>query len=131
MKGYDALADTLVAEGVEVAFNVPDEVTVHVVQSLVERDVRVVRPRHEQNALAMADGYSRACDKVGVCLIGPGPALAHTGTGLVTGARHGSKLLALVGSPPRCAATSRPSMRSGSRTRWACGRFHPATEYGR
>jgi acetolactate synthase I/II/III large subunit len=100
MKAVDAIAAAIRAEGITVAFNVPDEVTVLVAHALQNAKIRVVRPRHEQNAVAMADGYARASGDVGLCVVGPGPALAQTGTGLVTAARCRSQVLVLLGEIP-------------------------------
>jgi thiamine pyrophosphate-dependent acetolactate synthase large subunit-like protein len=91
------------AEEVDVAFNLPDEVTLFIVQSLKERGVRIVRTRHEQNAVFMADAYSRSTGKPALCIVGPGPALAQTGNGFVTARRRRSQVLVLLGSIPRAA----------------------------
>lgn len=97
MNVSECLASALSIEGVQFVFNVPDEVTVLVAQDIAERDIRIVRPRHEQSAVAMADGFARASGKIGVCLLGPGPALAQTGTALVTAVRKRSQVLVLLG----------------------------------
>src|SRR5438046_2639286 len=89
----DALARAVAAEGVSTAFIVPDEITVHIAQALAEQGIRIVRPRHEQHAIVMADGYARAIGKPVVCSVGPGPAIAQTGTALVTAQRRRSPLL--------------------------------------
>jgi acetolactate synthase I/II/III large subunit len=101
VKVVDAIANAIAIEGLDVAFIVPDEVTVHLAQALQEQGVlRIVRPRHEQNAVLMADGHARATGKPAVCAVGAGPALAQTGTGLVTAQRKGSPVLVLVGGIP-------------------------------
>jgi acetolactate synthase-1/2/3 large subunit len=92
----DALADAFVAEGVTVAANLPDDVTIFIAEALRGRGVRIVRPRHEQNAVLVADGYARASGGLGVCVIGPGPGIAQTGTALVTAARRRSPVLVVV-----------------------------------
>lgn len=99
MKVVDAIAQAVVAEGAELAFNVPDEVTVFLAHALQDAGLRIVRPRHEQNAVVMADGYSRATGEPAICLIGAGPAIAQTGTGFVTAARRGSPVLVLLSQP--------------------------------
>ena len=40
--------------------------------------------RHEQGAVHAADGYARACGKVGVCLATSGPGATNTVTGIAT-----------------------------------------------
>lgn len=59
-------------------------------------DIRLIKTRHEQAAVAMADGFSRASENMCVCTVGRGPAIAQTGTSLVTSHRHGSNFLVLL-----------------------------------
>lgn len=96
MKVVEALAEAIRAETVDTVFCVPDEVTVHIGQALRELGVRVVRGRHEQNVVAMADGYARATGLPAICAVGHGPAIAQTGTGLATAARRRSPVLVLT-----------------------------------
>lgn len=97
MKTVEGVARALTAEGVRLVSNVPDEVTVLLSQTMSDVGIRVARPRHEQNAVLMADGYARATGDVGVCVIGHGPAIAQTGTALVTAQKKGSPVLVLIG----------------------------------
>ncbi|MCD6727410.1 MAG: thiamine pyrophosphate-binding protein [Solirubrobacteraceae bacterium] len=96
MKIVDAIAHAITAEQVDTAFCVPDEVTIHIGHALKELGVRVVRGRHEQNVVTMADGHARATGAPAVCAVGHGPALAQIGTGLMTAARRRSPVLVLV-----------------------------------
>ncbi len=96
MKIVDAIAQAITTEQVDTAFCVPDEVTIHIGHALDALGVRVVRGRHEQNVVAMADGHARATGRPAVCALGHGPALAQTGTGLMTAARRRSPVLVLV-----------------------------------
>jgi len=65
-----------------------------------DEEIEVVEARHEQNAMAMADGYARGTSEIGVCIVGRGPAIAQTGTSLVTSSKNGTKLLVLVPESP-------------------------------
>lgn len=85
MKVYEALAQALVSEGTSTVFTVMDEVNMHLVLKLSEEfGVRIIRARHEEGAVLMADGFARASGQPGIAIVGAGPAYAHTGTGLVT-----------------------------------------------
>lgn len=95
-----ALASAIVAEGVSLVATVPDDITILIGESLREQGVRIVRPRHEQSAIVIADGYARATRAPGVCVVGPGPGIAQTGTGLVTAQRRRSPVLLIVAEPP-------------------------------
>lgn len=103
MNAHDAVIRLFDEEGVETIFALMSEDTMRTLSALHEHwtdEIRVVHSRHEQGAVAMADGYSRAGDEVGVCVVGRGPAIAQTGTSLVTARKKGSKLLVLVPEPP-------------------------------
>jgi thiamine pyrophosphate-dependent acetolactate synthase large subunit-like protein len=101
MKAHDVVRRALRENGVEVVFSLMSDGTKTLVAKLQKRDdVSVLEARHEQNAMAMADGYARATGEVGVCTVGRGPAIAQTGTSLVTANKHGSKLLVLAPESP-------------------------------
>src|SRR5207245_783194 len=59
--------------------------------------VRFVGARHENNAIAMAEGYSYATGELGVALIGRGPATANGLHAAVAASRMGSKVLVIHG----------------------------------
>lgn len=103
MKANDAVIRLFDGEGIETIFALMSEDTMSTLSTLHEQwsgEIRVVHSRHEQGAVAMADGYSRGGDDVGVCIVGRGPAVAQTGTSLVTARKKGSKLLVLVPETP-------------------------------
>ena len=77
LSGGEALARSLVREGVEVVFGLPGIQTYGLVAGLRdEPGVRLISTRHEQVTTYMADGYARASGKPGVALVVP--ALAST-----------------------------------------------------
>jgi len=100
MKMVQAIAEALVREHVDTIFTVIDDPILALVQELSERGIRIISARHEQSAVAMADGYARAAHRLAVCVIGAGPALAQTGTALITAQRNRSPLLVLTGDTP-------------------------------
>ncbi|WP_418282277.1 thiamine pyrophosphate-binding protein [Halorubrum sp. DTA98] len=107
MKGHDAIVRLLDAAGVDTVFTLMSEDTMAMMAELETEwsdDVRMVKARHEQGAVAMADGYARATDRVGVCLVGRGPAVSQTGNALVTARKKGSDLLLVVPEPPLSAS---------------------------
>ncbi len=101
MKLDDALADALAREGVDVLFTLVDDTILPLVQAAKERGIRIVTTRHEQAAVAMADGYARASHRLGVAAVGAGPAVAQIGTALATASRRGSQVAVLAGRTPR------------------------------
>src|SRR4029077_3720080 len=59
--------------------------------------VKFVGARHENNAIAMAEGYAYATGELGVALIGRGPATANGLHAAVAASRMGSKVLVIYG----------------------------------
>jgi len=97
MKVAEAIATTLVQEGIDTVFSLLGEATMHVVSSLHDQGVKVVDCRHEGAAMAMADGYSRATGKPVLCAVTTGPAFAHTFVPLVSASRTRSQVIVLTG----------------------------------
>ncbi len=101
MKAHEAMIEMLDSEGVGTVFTLMSEDIMEALAELEEREsMRVVETRHEQGAMAMADGYARATGDVSVCFAGRGPGIAQTGTSLVTASKNGSKLLVVAPETP-------------------------------
>lgn len=102
MKVHDALIDILVAEEIDTVFSLMSEGIMLFTSKMRDGDrINVVETRHEQNAVAMADGFARATSNIGVAVIGRGPAIAQTGTALRTAHVNGTELLVIVSQSPR------------------------------
>lgn len=99
LTGGQALAQSLVREGVETIFGLPGAQLDWAFDALHEvRDrIRVVHTRHEQATSYMADGYARATGRVGACLVVPGPGVLNAGAGLATAYACSSPVLCLAG----------------------------------
>jgi acetolactate synthase I/II/III large subunit len=94
--GYQRLAQALVAEGTDVVFGVSGDGNMHLLTELVtSHGVQYVAARHENAAVAMADGYSRVTGRPGVCTVTHGPGLTHAATSL-TVARHARSPVVLI-----------------------------------
>ncbi len=102
MNAHDAIIRYLEAEGVDTVFSLMSEDTKRILSKMrADSDaIDVVEARHEQHAAAMADGYARTSDGLGVCVLGRGPGVAQTGTALGTSNRRGSRMLVLVPASP-------------------------------
>ncbi|WP_340100449.1 thiamine pyrophosphate-binding protein [Salinibaculum salinum] len=99
----DVIIRYLVEEEVETLFSLMAEDVMGITATAQEEwsdDLSVVETRHEQMAMAMADGYARSTDDIGVCVVGRGPAIAQTGTALGTANVNGSQLLVITGETP-------------------------------
>jgi acetolactate synthase I/II/III large subunit len=97
LKGYEALAQALVDEGVEVIFGILGGDNDNLVHHLDSLGVRYIQVRHEGGAIGMADGYSRATGKPGVATVTLGPGLTNTATPLTAARLSRSKVLLIVG----------------------------------
>jgi thiamine pyrophosphate-dependent acetolactate synthase large subunit-like protein len=100
MKYYEALARAFQAEGTECAFSLMGDATMHFQMALRAGGARVIDARHEAAALNMADGYSRATGRVGVCMVTKGPGLTQLATPLLVARRHGAPVVIFCGIPP-------------------------------
>ena len=101
---YEMLAQDLKAAGVEAVFGLMSDDTALLATTLDALGVRFYGARHENTAIAMADGYAYAAGRLGVALIGRGPALANGLHAAAYASRTGSPLLLLYGE----AATANP-----------------------
>lgn len=99
LTGGQALVQSLLREGVDTVFGLPGVQLDWAFDALyAARDrVRVVHTRHEQATSYMADGYSRATGKIGVCLVVPGPGLLNAMAGLSTAYACNSPVLCISG----------------------------------
>jgi thiamine pyrophosphate-dependent acetolactate synthase large subunit-like protein len=96
--GYEALASAVAAEGVEVVFGITGGSNDRMVSELVARHgVRFVQTRHEQGAVGMADGYSRATGRIGVATVEKGPGLTNTATAMTAARLSRSSVLLIAG----------------------------------
>ena len=74
---FQVLAQDLQNLGVEAVFGLMSDDTALFATALDSLGVRFYGARHENNAIAMADGYAYATGRLGVAVIGRGPALAN------------------------------------------------------
>ncbi|THE63509.1 thiamine pyrophosphate-binding protein [Salinadaptatus halalkaliphilus] len=103
MKAHEAIIRLLHDDGVDTVFTLMSEDTMAMMSRMESEwadQFRLIKTRHEQGAVAMADGYARTGDDIGVCLVGRGPAVSQTGNGLVTARKKGSNVLLVVPESP-------------------------------
>jgi thiamine pyrophosphate-dependent acetolactate synthase large subunit-like protein len=96
--GFQALAAAVASEGVEVIFGITGGSNDRLISELVARHgIRFVSTRHEQGAVGMADGYSRATGEVGVAVVEKGPGLTNTATAMTAARLSRSSVLLIAG----------------------------------
>jgi acetolactate synthase-1/2/3 large subunit len=101
LSGAEIVVRCLQEEGVEVVFGYPGGAVLFIYDELFKQDkVKHVLVRHEQGAAHAADGYSRASDKVGVCLVTSGPGVTNAVTGIATAYMDSIPMVIITGQVP-------------------------------
>ncbi len=101
LTGAEIVVRCLQEEGVEHVFGYPGGAVLYIYDALFNQDkVKHVLVRHEQGAAHAADGYSRASNRVGVCLVTSGPGLTNAVTGIATAHMDSIPMVILVGQVP-------------------------------
>ena len=101
LTGAEIVIHCLQAEGVEVVFGYPGGAVLFIYDELFKQDkVKHVLVRHEQGAAHAADGYSRASNKVGVCLVTSGPGVTNAVTGIATAYMDSIPMVIISGQVP-------------------------------
>jgi acetolactate synthase-1/2/3 large subunit len=101
MTGAEIVIKCLEAEGVEYVFGYPGGAVLYIYDALFQQDkVKHVLVRHEQGATHAADGYARASEKVGVCLVTSGPGVTNAVTGIATAYMDSIPMVIISGQVP-------------------------------
>src|SRR5215207_420825 len=94
---YQVLVDDLKALGVEQVFGLMSDDTAVFATALDSSGIRFYGARHENNAIAMAEGYAYGTGGLGVAVIGRGPATANGLHATTYASRSGSRVLIIFG----------------------------------
>jgi acetolactate synthase-1/2/3 large subunit len=98
MKVYEAIAQSLIAEGVTDFFGLMGDGNMWLWGALCrDKSVRPYSLRHESMAVSAADGYSRTTGKLGVAMVTCGPGLTQCGTSLIAAYRGKTPLVVIAG----------------------------------
>lgn len=98
--GGDALAESLIAQGVDTIFGIPGVQLDPACDALYYRQdkLRYICARNEQAVTYMADGYARSSGREGVGMVVPGPGLLNALAGLATAYSTNSRVLLISGT---------------------------------
>ena len=99
--GGRVLVDQLVGHGAELAFGVPGESYIDVLDALRDGPIRFVTCRHEAGAANMAEAYGKLTNRPGICFVTRGPGAAQAAVGVHTAFQDGTPLILFVGQVPR------------------------------
>lgn len=98
--GGQILVDQLLRLGADIAFCVPGESFLPVLDALYCSPIRLISCRHEASAANMADAYGKLTGRPGLCLVSRGPGATHASIGLHTAAQDSTPLVLLIGDVP-------------------------------
>jgi acetolactate synthase-1/2/3 large subunit len=99
--GGQVLVDQLELHGVEIAFCVPGESYLAVLDALHDADIRLISCRHEAAAANMAEAYGKLTGRPGICLVTRGPGATHASVGVHIASQDSTPMILLVGQAPR------------------------------
>jgi acetolactate synthase I/II/III large subunit len=99
--GGQVLVSALEQNGVDVAFCLPGESFLPVLDALYDSPIRLVSSRHEQGASNAAEAYGKLTGRPGVCLVTRGPGATQAAVGVHTAKQDSTPMLLLVGQVPR------------------------------
>jgi acetolactate synthase-1/2/3 large subunit len=99
--GGKILVDQLQIHGAELAFCVPGESYLAVLDALHDAPIRLVTCRHEAAAANMAEAYGKLTGEPGICLVTRGPGATHASIGVHTARQDSTPLILLIGQVGR------------------------------
>ena len=97
---YQVLAQDIRDLGVDAVFGLMSDDTAALTVTLDAIGVHFHGARHENSAIAMAEGYAAASGRLGVAVIGRGPAAANSLHAAAYASRSGSPVLIIYGEAP-------------------------------
>ncbi len=99
--GGRILVDQLELNGADLAFCLPGESYLPVLDALYDSPIRLVTCRHEQGAANAAEAYGKLTGRPGLCLVTRGPGATQAAVGVHTAKQDSSPMILLVGQVPR------------------------------
>ena len=97
--GGRLLVDQLLVHGADIAFTVPGESFLPVLDAFydVKEKLRLVVCRHEAAAANMAEAYGKLTNRPGICLVTRGPGATHASIGVHTAFQDSTPMILFVG----------------------------------
>ena len=101
--GGQVLVDALKSHGVDMAFAVPGESYLAVLDALhdARNQIRLITCRQEGGAAYMAEAYGKLTGKPGICLVTRGPGASNATVGLHTAFQDSTPMILLIGQVAR------------------------------
>ncbi len=101
--GGQVLVDQLVLHGADMAFCVPGESYLEVLDALydVRERITLVNARHEAGAANMADAYGKLTGRPGIAMVTRGPGACQASVGVHTAFQDSTPMILLIGQVAR------------------------------
>ncbi len=99
--GGRIVVDQLELNGADLAFCLPGESFLAVLDALYDSSIRLVSCRHEQGAANAAEAYGKLTGRPGICLVTRGPGATQAAVGVHTARQDSTPMLLLVGQVAR------------------------------
>jgi len=99
--GGRILVDQLELNGADLAFCLPGESFLPVLDALRDSSIRLVSCRHEQGAANATEAYGKLTGRPGICIVTRGPGATQAAVGVHTARQDSTPMLLLVGQVPR------------------------------
>ncbi|MBU3575663.1 thiamine pyrophosphate-binding protein [Polynucleobacter sp. UK-Mo-2m-Kol15] len=98
LNGGQILANALVRQGVDIAFGVPGESFLPLLNGLVDHsDFRFITCRQEGGAAYMAEAYAKLTGKPGILMVTRGPGASNAMIGMHTAYQDSTPMVLLIG----------------------------------
>jgi acetolactate synthase-1/2/3 large subunit len=95
--GGQILVDALQVHGVDIAFGVPGESYLDVLDALHDSNIRFVINRQEGGAAFMAEAYGKMTGKPGICFVTRGPGATNASIGVHTAYQDSTPMILFIG----------------------------------
>jgi acetolactate synthase-1/2/3 large subunit len=99
--GGQILVDQLELNGADLAFCLPGESFLPLLDALYGSPIRLVSCRHEQGAANAAEAYGKLTGRPGICIVTRGPGATQAAVGVHTARQDSTPMLLLAGHVPR------------------------------
>ncbi len=100
--GGQILVDSLLAQGTDIAFGVPGESYLAVLDAMHDApDLRFIVCRQEGGAAMMADAYGKITGKPGICFVTRGPGATNASAGVHIAQQDSTPMILFIGQVAR------------------------------
>jgi len=99
--GGRILVDQLELNGADLAFCLPGESFLPVLDALYDSPIKLVSCRHEQGAANAAEAYGKLTGRPGLCFVTRGPGATQAAVGVHTARQDSAPMILFVGHVPR------------------------------